>query len=188
MSMASSVQPAGQDSAFFDFMAQTVVSRRSFLAEHPSLEELALAKMMPGRLWPRLAGDLPHDALPNLRHLQCAPHQAAALLQNPRPCLKTLLGINLHTEFRECEYFSLLDEISSNQSKARKNFVRALVICEFRRGGTCFYVVLRATGQSRGWKSLVSAQFRRRQSSPLLRRKPVKSVSTSTCTDSEKIV
>ncbi len=47
----------------------------------------------------------------HLRHLQCAPHQAAAFLKNPRPCLKTLLGINLNTEFRECDYFSLTDEI-----------------------------------------------------------------------------
>ena len=135
MSMASSVQPAGQDSAFFDFMAQTVVSRRSFLAEHPSLEELALAKMMPGRLWPRLVGDLPHDVLPNLRHLQCAPHQATALLQNPHPCLKTLLGINLHTEFRECDYFSSTDKIFFKSIEDEEDFrerTRHLLISPWR--------------------------------------------------------
>lgn len=93
-----------------------------FLADHPSLEELALAKMMPGRLWPQLAADLPHDALPNLRHLECAPHQAAALLQNPRPRLETLFGINLHTEVRDSVYFSFFDEIVFQSVKEEAEF------------------------------------------------------------------
>ncbi|KJA26282.1 hypothetical protein HYPSUDRAFT_36559 [Hypholoma sublateritium FD-334 SS-4] len=93
-----------------------------FLADHPSLEELALAKMMPGRLWPQLAANLPHDALPNLRHLECAPHQAAALLENLRPRLETLLGINLQTEVRDSNYFSFFDEIVFPSSREAAEF------------------------------------------------------------------
>lgn len=78
-----------------------------FLIAHHSLEELALAQMMPGHAWTRL--ELPSDALPNLRHLECSSAQAAALLKNPeassRP-LETLLGIEVHDIVVDSKYFS----------------------------------------------------------------------------------
>lgn len=41
------------------------------------LEELALAQMIPDHAWTQL--ELPGDALPKLRHLECSSAQAAAL-------------------------------------------------------------------------------------------------------------
>ncbi|KAF8155908.1 hypothetical protein B0H34DRAFT_850948 [Crassisporium funariophilum] len=80
-----------------------------FLTAHPSLEELALAQMMPGHAWTRLA--LPSDALPNLRHLECSSSQAAALMKSSeasasaRP-LKTLIGIELRETVVDSNFFS----------------------------------------------------------------------------------
>ncbi|KAF8155918.1 hypothetical protein B0H34DRAFT_715335 [Crassisporium funariophilum] len=84
-----------------------------FLTAHPSLEELALATMMPGHAWTRLA--LPSDALPNLRHLECSSSQAAALMKSfeasasARP-LKTLIGIELRETVVDSKCFSWDDE------------------------------------------------------------------------------
>jgi len=82
-----------------------------FLVAHPRIEELSLAQMMPGHAWTRL--ELPRDALPNLRHLECSSAQAAALLRNAaasgRP-LETLLGIEVHDTVIDSKYFSWDDE------------------------------------------------------------------------------
>lgn len=78
-----------------------------FLTAHPRLEELALAKMMPGHAWTKL--ELPGDALPKLRHLDCSSAQAAALLKGSETSghrLETLLGIELHDAVVDSEYFS----------------------------------------------------------------------------------
>ncbi|KAF8155921.1 hypothetical protein B0H34DRAFT_808883 [Crassisporium funariophilum] len=84
-----------------------------FLAAHPSLKELALAQIMPGHAWTRLA--LPSDALPNLRHLECSSSQAAALMKSSevsasaRP-LETLIGIELRETVVDSKFFSWDDE------------------------------------------------------------------------------
>ncbi|KAF8961494.1 hypothetical protein BDZ97DRAFT_1828517, partial [Flammula alnicola] len=82
-----------------------------FLIAHPSLEELALAQMMPGHAWTQL--ELPSDALPNLRHLECSSAQTAALLKgseaSSRP-LETLLGIEVHDTVVDSRYFSWDDD------------------------------------------------------------------------------
>jgi len=82
-----------------------------FLIAHASLEELALAQMMSGHAWTRL--ELPCDALPNLRLLECSSAQAAALLKNSeasnRP-LETLLGIEVHDTVVDSRYFSWDDD------------------------------------------------------------------------------
>lgn len=78
-----------------------------FLIAHPNLEELALAQMMPGHAWTRL--ELPSDALPSLRHLECSSAQAAALLKDSdssRRPLETLLGIEVHDNVVDSRYFS----------------------------------------------------------------------------------
>ena len=77
-----------------------------FLAAHSGIEELALAQMMPGHAWTQLERDLPSDALPNLRHLECSSAQAAALLKYPRPKLHTLLGVEVHDTIVDSQYFS----------------------------------------------------------------------------------
>lgn len=76
-----------------------------FLTAHPTLEELALAQMMPGHAWTQL--EIPPDALPNLRHLECSSAQAAALLKNASAWpLETLLGVELHDRVVLATYFS----------------------------------------------------------------------------------
>ncbi|KAJ3506611.1 hypothetical protein NLJ89_g6777 [Agrocybe chaxingu] len=82
---------------------------KRFLIAHPSLEELALSRMMPGHAWTRL--ELPEDALPNLRHLECSSAQAAALLQySSRWPLETLIGIEVHDTVVDSKYFSWDEE------------------------------------------------------------------------------
>ncbi|KDR76596.1 hypothetical protein GALMADRAFT_247003 [Galerina marginata CBS 339.88] len=76
-----------------------------FLIFHSTLEELALAEMMPGHAWTQI--DLPRDALPNLRHLECSSAQAVALLKNrPNSSLKTLHGVEVHDTIVNSDYFT----------------------------------------------------------------------------------
>ncbi|KAJ3501006.1 hypothetical protein NLJ89_g9537 [Agrocybe chaxingu] len=87
-----------------------------FLIAHPRLEELALAQMMPGHAWTRL--ELPEDALPNLRHLECSSAQAAALLKKASKWpLETLLGVEVHETIIDSEYFSWDDDWEEEDHK-----------------------------------------------------------------------
>jgi len=81
-----------------------------FLTVHRTLEHLALAQMMPGHAWTQIQHQLPVDALPNLRHLECSSAQAAAILKAPHPSLETVLGVEVHDTIVDPDYFTWDDE------------------------------------------------------------------------------
>ncbi|KAG6823499.1 hypothetical protein H0H92_010014 [Tricholoma furcatifolium] len=81
-----------------------------FLVAHSGLQEIALAQSMPGRTWRQL--DLPANALPNLRHLDCSSAQAIALLKHSESSplrLERLCGIEVHDTIMESSYFHPMD-------------------------------------------------------------------------------